>query len=533
MTEPKGPTDSPPSEGGAELPPAFHVQPDHDVPEPPRRVPLPVTLTRSATTFTSDQTLWSVLRFSADALSFDRYARFIYDVLRDHGAGRDPYPNPMPGSVAESPREPRAGNAVGREVVQRLAPWRTGVVPGTDAYRLLRVASEAFMITHCGVNLEDWSFEDLGEARLFDEAARMGGAFPPRVLDAVWQSYLTKIHGKKTLPYLALIRAKLAEVPVVPVPPPDANTLECYGILQQKLTRPCFIELIWSYWHEEGLLVQTMNAISLRFQNKRRGQGRDPLANLELDPLRRLNNLLWGYIQDEQHRLTIARRAHEYAHEYGLTLAGKAVDSQGDADVRSRFLEAFHGLLGWCAAFFAQDDNTTVIADGFPVLNALKDVHLVLAEGAQNQFGDLPWTARQEMLMQQWLLSQPEFREFLPSRTMVANAEPWMDRVDAMKSLQGWSNANITHFHDLARFGELLLLSIRFGNWNVTRDPVRAANWARYFRPELQGYMHAYRTVTGVDLVTGGDQRFVPPSVHLVQRLVEQGGFVLEGRKVR
>ena len=29
-----------------------------------------------------------------------------------------------------------------------------------------------------------------------------------------------------------------------------------------------------------------------------RGAGdRDPLANLEIDPLRPLNNLLWGYIQ--------------------------------------------------------------------------------------------------------------------------------------------------------------------------------------------------------------------------------------------
>ena len=26
--------------------------------------------------------------------------------------------------------------------------------------------------------------------------------------------------------------------------------------------RPLFLELIWSYWHEEGMLVQTMNALS-------------------------------------------------------------------------------------------------------------------------------------------------------------------------------------------------------------------------------------------------------------------------------
>ena len=57
-----------------------------------------------------------------------------------------------------------------------------------------------------------------------------------------------------------------------------------------------------------------------------------------------------------------------------------------------------------------------MIADPFPVLNALQEMHLLLAEGAHNQFGDLPWTARHEMLMQQWLLARPEFREFLPQR---------------------------------------------------------------------------------------------------------------------
>ena len=45
--------------------------------------------------------------------------------------------------------------------------------------------------------------------------------------------------------------------------------MECDGILRSKLTNPCLIELIWSYWQEEGMLVQTLNAISRRFQNLR------------------------------------------------------------------------------------------------------------------------------------------------------------------------------------------------------------------------------------------------------------------------
>ena len=93
------------------------------------------------------------------------------------------------------------------------------------------------------------------------------------------------------------------------------------------------------------MLVQTMNAISRRFQNVRAPGDRDPLAHLEIDPLRPLNNLLWGYIQDEQNRLTVKRRAYEYDHHYGLTLYGKAVPTLRPADSRSKFLEAFHNLL--------------------------------------------------------------------------------------------------------------------------------------------------------------------------------------------
>ena len=46
----------------------------------------------------------------------------------------------------------------------------------------------------------------------------------------------------------------------------------------------CLIELIWSYWHEEGMLAQSVNAISRRFQNSARRAPRDPLAHFETGP---------------------------------------------------------------------------------------------------------------------------------------------------------------------------------------------------------------------------------------------------------
>ena len=80
------------------------------------------------------------------------------------------------------------------------------------------------------------------------------------------------------------------------------------------------------------MLVQTLNAISMRFQN-RSAPGRATRSRRStLDPLRPLNNLIWGYVQDEQHRLTLTRRAYEYDHQYGLTLYGRAVPPLRSAD---------------------------------------------------------------------------------------------------------------------------------------------------------------------------------------------------------
>jgi hypothetical protein len=75
-----------------------------------------------------------------------------------------------------------------------------------------------------------------------------------------------------------------------------------------------------------------------------------------------------------------------------------------------------------------------------------------------------------------------------------------MDRADAVKSMMGWTDVSVTHFHDLAVFGEQLLLSIRYGSWTEIDSGAAAGNWARYWRPEIQGYVHAYRAATGMDL---------------------------------
>jgi hypothetical protein len=400
-----------------------------------------------------------------------------------------------------------------------------------DAYRVVKAATEAFVMVNCGVLQDELQPFDPDRDNAYLD--RRDLPIPQSSLREVFNDdYLVRVDGNgNVLPYLAVIRRKLPDIPIKKTAfeksfPDDEVVDNCFGLLQEKLANPCLLELIWSYWHEEGMLVQTMNTITRRFQNVRSPVRQDPLSNLEMDPLRPLNNLFWGYIQDEQHRLTVGRRNYEYDHHYGLRLEGKAVRNFRPVDTRSKFLEAFHQLLRLCTVFFKEDDDTTVKADAFPVLNALKEVHLILSQGAHNQFGDLPSTARIEMLMQQWLLARPEFREFLPTRIMVAYPEPWMDRVDAMKKLQGWDDTSVLHFRNLGMFGEQLLLSIRWGHWSDEFEPVKALNWARFFRPQAQGYIHAYRAVTGVDLsadpTISSRVDSTLPSVLLKQRLAAQ-----------
>lgn len=473
-----------------------------------------VQMRRAENSPTQDQALWSAIRNSTNALSFNNYNNFM-DVVMCGGDN----------SVLKL--NPDTVNATRDPIKHRLRlPF-----PDTDAYRQLKVATEVFVMLNCGVSIANPGFSSFLPEQLDAENRRYYRAVQPGDIERLWkeligdgQNIAPDVPGG-TLPYLAIIRRKLGDVALwSPKDQPRNQFLQteeaatsCMSILMNKLTQPCLLELIWSYWHEEGMLVQAMNAITWRFQNRRGPHDRDPLAMLEIDPLRPLSNFIWGYIQDEQHRLTVRRRAYEYDHHYGLNLLGKAVPTVRGADTRSRFLEGFHNLLFLCSIFYKEDDDTTIVADGFPVLNGLKEVHLLLTQGAHNQYGDLPWTARQEMLMQGWLLARPEMREYLPSRVMVDYPEPWMDRVETMKTLQGWTDTSVLHFRDLGVFGEQILLGIRFGAWPSVIEPQFAANWARYWRPEIQGYIHGYRAVTGVDLTNAPDA--TPPSLLLRQRL--------------
>ncbi len=477
--------------------------------------PVQATLTRTESKPTDDQGLWVAIRNRTQAIGFNQYKSFIDRVLCQNKLDADflDTGNPSKKMLGEDLQHEK----------DRTQPLRN--LQGVHAYDLLRTATEVFLILECGVRIrgrKDPDGEEIEDDVPGLEAQRFSRDFDFKkvadrnVITEALETYLGT--DPRALPYLKQIVNNLDFVKQ------DASSAFCDGVPRLNLERTCLLELIWSYWHEEGMLVQTLNTISLRFQNKRARNDRDPLAHLELDPLRPLSNLLWGYIQDEQHRLTVPRRAYEYEHHYGLSLLGKAVPKLRPADRRSKFLEAFHTLLHRAWTFFQEDADTTVVADGFPLLNGLKEVHMLLAEGAHNQFRDLPWTARVEMLIQQWLLARTEIRDFLRGRYMVPYREGWMAQVDALKKLKGWTDTSVSHFRDLGAYGEQILLSIRYGNWIDVNIEDHAKNWARYWKPEIQSYIHAYRAATGVDLSNADTLDFNLPAIHLRDRLAQQAG---------
>jgi hypothetical protein len=427
------------------------------------RLPKPVTVAFSAkdAANTPDEALWSEILARSERMSFDNYASFIDSVLCEPENGFGDAISEFDGHAASS----HGVKSYRRDLGEKLQAGLRSHVFGPDAYLLLQVATESFVMHNACAAPSD---------------------------ELLASKYLTGANGN-LLPYLALIKKRLAA---------RVGASDGYSISAARLHEPCFLELIWSYWHEQGMLVQAINAIAIRYQNMRQGRGRDPLAGFELDPLRPLNNILWGYLQEEHRRLSLVRRAYEYDHHYGLRLSGRAIPPLRPADSRSKFLPAFHELLYQAHGFFKDDDVATVQADAFPILNSLRELHFVLTEGMHNQFGDLPSQARVEMLMQQWLLSRTEIREFLRGRQMVPYPELWMDSVDTMKTLQGWTDVPVMYFNELAVTGEQLLTSVRYANWSqqTITSIDSAANWVRRFRPVVQRYLYAYRMVTGVDL---------------------------------
>lgn len=439
-----------------------------------------VTLDRSPTQPTLDEALWTAILERTHAISFRPYREFLHRVfeLDEHSDLRD------------------AARSVGRRTE----------LGSVGAYQVLKYVTEAFLLTHCGVYIDHHR-----HGHRYDHP------------DDGWQ------HGHSREDMERRLREYLGEPPRLPYlrrvidaafPYFERDARGDDRLLFAGIDHPLLIELFHEYWLEQGMMMQTIEAVSQRFQNIRSIGDRDALANLEIDPLRPLNTVLYAWDRAKPDRLTVQQRTLEYLYGYGLPLSTRGISRIRPAEVRSNFLDAYHNLLYRVTVFYKEDAQTTVISDAFPVLNALKEVHQVLSLGAHNSFFGTTFQARAETLMMQFMLARPEMRDFLQSRAMVTYEAAWMPQVDAMKTLQGSDDLSITYYNDLAVYGEQLLLSIRFGDWAAIDHEDSAKHWARIFKRVVLGFINAYRAVTGLDLTNQNAIDATIPAPYAQQRLM-------------
>jgi hypothetical protein len=218
---------------------------------------LGVSLERSFVGRTIDQPLWVAIRARTKGIGFSSYREFIDQVLCEN---------------------PRFGNGNGHT---RPLEEPGANVHGVGSFQLLKTATQAFLLVQCGVRIAD----SPAETRLFpgrslvnagEESRRLGEKV---TLDDLTRRLSAYLGDSSQLPYISrVISAAFPEL--------EEGSMFCDRVLTSYATQPCLLELIWSYWNEEGMLCQTMNALSRRFQNVRGPAARDPLAHLEIDPLR-------------------------------------------------------------------------------------------------------------------------------------------------------------------------------------------------------------------------------------------------------
>ena len=151
---------------------------------------LAVSLKRSASSPTDDLALSSVIRRAANAISFDRYMDFMdWIFCGDRKIDNDPELSTFASSAVRTLRY------IDR---RRFLPFTD-----TDAYRNIKAATEAFLMANCCI----YNPETDEPSYIADHVA-----IDPALIDLqdLFNNYLGA-GPDKILPYLAVIRAKLAD----------------------------------------------------------------------------------------------------------------------------------------------------------------------------------------------------------------------------------------------------------------------------------------------------------------------------------
>lgn len=122
--------------------------------------PRTVQLERTATTPTDDQALSAAIRNRTDAIVFDRYFEFINRLLcteTDVGTSACEDPPCEDSSLSSNQTNNGSTNGFGAPSIRdrRDALKRQPSIYGIDAYQLLKVATQAFLLFEAGVVIKD------------------------------------------------------------------------------------------------------------------------------------------------------------------------------------------------------------------------------------------------------------------------------------------------------------------------------------------------------------------------------------------
>jgi hypothetical protein len=241
---------------------------------------------------------------------------------------------------------------------------------------------------------------------------------------------------------------------------------------------PWPLELVWSFWLDAMRLDDAL-AVA-------RGLPGLPAGST-------VARMLSGIAGDPA-RIDAGARAEAYRHAYGLRL-----DAATSPTLlrQARVPTALATLLRRAARLLRDDDDTTITADGLPLLHALADLQNLLNEAVHPALEDVTRALRRDMLLALYALGRPELRPLLPIRRHVVLPEPWMAAVDALATLERRPQVSAGIYARLADAGERILLSVRLGGWAQTADGERAVGWAQFWRAELHAYALAHAIVAG------------------------------------
>ncbi len=277
------------------------------------------------------------------------------------------------------------------------------------------------------------------------------------------------------------------------------------------------------------MLVQTANAIALRFQNIARN-GTRSARRVRARRAAAAERLHLGLHPGRaEPAVGPAPRSTSTTTSTAWTWSGRASRVR-PADSRSKFLQAFHDLLRLTDQFYREASDTHGDARSVPA-----------PDRAQGPPHDSRGGCAQSVPRSAVDRAQRDARSAVAARAIRDARLPARPAGDAVpRSLDGRrrrheASAGLDRHErpalqrSRASSASASCLSIRHVRWDAITDPVAAQDWALSWRPEVQGYIHAYRMATGVTLSDDvvevnrpGSPRYAQPSVLLYSRLMDQ-----------